>query len=142
MSSATTVAIDLSAMLTVLVPFGVLFVGANGVVIRWLVKRLVDGIDQRLVLLADDIRGTGAKVVELERDLLRLQADLPVHYVRREDWIRYGSMIDAKIDGLREATVGTNLRLERLLQHCETQHEVEFTSRPRATPQPPPGEPR
>jgi len=37
---------------------------------------------------------------QVERDLLRLQADLPLNYVRREDYIRNQSVIEAKIDGL------------------------------------------
>lgn len=35
-----------------------------------------------------------------ERDILQLQAKLPEHYLRREDWIRSQSTIEAKIDGL------------------------------------------
>ena len=36
----------------------------------------------------------------LERDLLRLQADMPIHYVRREDYIRGQTVIEAKLDSL------------------------------------------
>lgn len=36
----------------------------------------------------------------LERDFLRFQADLPVAYVRREDYIRGQSVIEAKLDAL------------------------------------------
>lgn len=36
----------------------------------------------------------------LEREILTLKADLPMHYVRREDYIRNQSVIEAKIDGL------------------------------------------
>ena len=37
---------------------------------------------------------------ELERDILRLRAELPVDYVRREDHIRYETLIGAKLDAL------------------------------------------
>lgn len=36
----------------------------------------------------------------MERELLSMKADLPVMYVRRDDYIRNQSVIEAKIDGL------------------------------------------
>ena len=36
----------------------------------------------------------------VERDFLRWQADIPLHYVRREDYIRGQSIIEAKLDSL------------------------------------------
>lgn len=36
----------------------------------------------------------------VERELLSLKAELPVQYVRREDYIRGQSVIEAKLDGL------------------------------------------
>lgn len=36
----------------------------------------------------------------IERDLLAMKADLPLHYVRREDYIRGQSLIEAKLDAL------------------------------------------
>lgn len=36
----------------------------------------------------------------VERDLMDLRAELPLHYVRREDYIRGQSVIEAKLDGL------------------------------------------
>lgn len=41
-----------------------------------------------------------AKLAELERDFLRFQADLPLQYVRREDYVRNQTVIEAKLDGL------------------------------------------
>lgn len=35
-----------------------------------------------------------------EKDLLRLRAELPIEYVRREDWIRNQTVIEAKLDAL------------------------------------------
>jgi hypothetical protein len=37
---------------------------------------------------------------DLERRLLEMKADLPLSYVRREDHIRYETVIDAKLDRL------------------------------------------
>jgi len=44
----------------------------------------------------------------LERDLLGLKAELPVQYVRREDYIRGQSVLEAKMDALA-------LRMENIL---------------------------
>lgn len=37
---------------------------------------------------------------QLENAFLRFQAELPLEYVRREDWVRGQSVIEAKLDGL------------------------------------------
>lgn len=37
-----------------------------------------------------------------ERNLLRLRAELPLEYVRREDFIRNQTVIEAKLDALAE----------------------------------------
>ncbi|MCW5223506.1 hypothetical protein D5041_07830 [Verminephrobacter aporrectodeae subsp. tuberculatae] len=36
----------------------------------------------------------------VEREFLRFQAELPLHYVRREDYVRGQSVIEAKLDAL------------------------------------------
>ena len=43
---------------------------------------------------------TATQVTNLERDFLKWQADLPVHYVRREDYVRGQTVIEAKLDAL------------------------------------------
>ncbi|MNN33851.1 hypothetical protein D3C81_1476250 [compost metagenome] len=37
---------------------------------------------------------------ELETTFLNWKADLPLHYVRREDWVRNQAVIESKLDGL------------------------------------------
>ena len=46
----------------------------------------------------------------IERDLLKLQADMPLHYVRREDHIRGQSVIESKLDGLALKIENVQLR--------------------------------
>ncbi|MGQ7818809.1 hypothetical protein ACUTAH_24595 [Metapseudomonas furukawaii] len=48
-----------------------------------------------------------AQIAELERSFLRFQAELPLNYVRREDWVRNQAVIESKLDGLA-------LRIENL----------------------------
>lgn len=45
----------------------------------------------------------------IERLFMELRAELPTEYVRREDWIRFAAVIDAKQDTLNE-------KVERLLE--------------------------
>ena len=49
--------------------------------------------------LDDERRNTDA-LQNLEREFLRWQADLPIHYVRREDYVRGQVVIEAKLDAL------------------------------------------
>lgn len=59
-------------------------------------KALREHID-RYIALGDR---TATQVTNLERDFLKWQADLPVHYVRREDYVRGQTVIEAKLDAL------------------------------------------
>ena len=59
-------------------------------------KSLREHID-RYTALGDR---TATQVANLERDFLKWRADLPVHYVRREDYVRGQTVIEAKLDAL------------------------------------------
>lgn len=48
----------------------------------------------------DDEREEAALLKSLERDFLNWKAELPIHYVRREDYVRGQSVIEAKLDAL------------------------------------------
>lgn len=54
--------------------------------------------DERFATLFDQRRQDAEGLQKLERDLLRMQAELPLNYVRREDYIRGQTVIEAKID--------------------------------------------
>jgi hypothetical protein len=56
---------------------------------------------------------------EMERELLQLKAELPEKFVRREDWIRFAAVIDAKQDALAEKINTLNARLERVIGERE-----------------------
>lgn len=76
-----------------LITFGVgLLLGFGGFVFS--VWRIVSGVRDKTA--ADAL----ARAEENERDLLNLQARLPLEYTRREDWIRTQSIIEAKLDAL------------------------------------------
>lgn len=58
-------------------------------------------------------------VAKLEKDFLALRAELPLQYVRREDWIRFSAVIEAKQDRDGERLVALNTAMGRLSERLE-----------------------
>lgn len=58
------------------------------------------GLRDAIELYTAQGKRTADQVAALERDFLKWQAELPLHYVRREDYIRGQSVIEAKLDAL------------------------------------------
>lgn len=56
------------------------------------------GLDKKFSGLEEANRDESAQWARVERDLLALKADLPDKYVRREDYVRNQTVIEAKID--------------------------------------------
>jgi len=56
--------------------------------------------DEKFTSILDTSQKHGVGLSNLERDFLKFQADLPLHYVRREDYVRGQSVIEAKLDAL------------------------------------------
>lgn len=56
--------------------------------------------DARFAALEKGAHEEAGQWRRVERDLMGLKAELPLHYVRREDYIRGQSVIEAKLDGL------------------------------------------
>ena len=48
----------------------------------------------------DQEKMTGQQIQNLEREFLQWKAEMPVQYVRREDYVRGQSVIEAKLDAL------------------------------------------
>jgi hypothetical protein len=69
-------------------------------VIRLLLTRVSRDIDQRFNMLEAAHRNEANEWQRIDRDLMNLRAELPLHYVRREDYIRGQSVIEAKLDAL------------------------------------------
>jgi hypothetical protein len=68
----------------------------------------------RLEQAAHDESGNWAR---LERELHEMKAELPLNYVRREDYLRGQSVVEAKLDGL--ATKLDNVQLRAMLGNRE-----------------------
>ncbi len=69
----------------------------------------------RLSSIEQASKDEGNQWQRVERELMRLQADLPVAYVRRDDYIRGQSVLEAKLDGL--ATKIENAQLRGLIRN-------------------------
>lgn len=91
------------------------FFGASGAglkIILGLIDRRFDGQEKARVsageewarqfaALREEARNESGQWQRIERELLSFKADLPVQYVRREDYVRNQTIIEAKLDQLR-----------------------------------------
>jgi hypothetical protein len=76
----------------------VTLVGLNLGAIRWLLGQYEAELGARL----NTMKREGTEFShQVERDLLKLKAQLPVDYVRREDWVRFSNTLEAKLDAMR-----------------------------------------
>lgn len=74
---------------------------------KLLLGQVLSNLNRRFAEMAQRLEGIeDASEAELtqwrrvERELMELKADIPLNYVRREDYIRGQSVIEAKLDGL------------------------------------------
>ena len=74
------------------------FIALNAGTLRWLFERHES---VQAVQIASLKREGSDFSHEIEREVMRLKAQLPLEYVRREDWIRFSSTLDAKLDAMR-----------------------------------------
>lgn len=56
--------------------------------------------DTRFAEIGEGQRSERANWQRIEREMLQIRADLPLQYVRREDYVRNQSVIEAKLDAL------------------------------------------
>ncbi|MGP1664858.1 MAG: hypothetical protein ACTS5I_02875 [Rhodanobacter sp.] len=63
-------------------------------------RLLLSQIQKSLDLRFASIEGQASAWQSLEREFLRFQAEMAVQYVRREDYVRGQSVIEAKLDAI------------------------------------------
>ena len=73
------------------VSFLLTFMGFVGGLAKWLFSKT----EERQAL-----QHSASNWGELEKEFIRCKADLPLNYVRREDYIRGQTVIEAKLDAL------------------------------------------
>ncbi|SDM57003.1 hypothetical protein SAMN05428957_10877 [Oryzisolibacter propanilivorax] len=91
-----------------------LLTGFAGIILtagRLIASQFETRINERFDVLQKAREAEAAGITRLERDFLRLQADLPLHYVRREDYVRGQSIVEAKLDGLATKIDNAQLRV-------------------------------
>ena len=75
-----------------------------------------DALDKALGRIAEGQNRNAADMARLERDFLQMKAELPLNYVRREDYVQAVATIMAKLDGI-------SLRFENILLRGVKHHE-------------------
>lgn len=106
------------------------FAALGGLVI-WAVKFIVGGsmtdmrlyLEQQLKKMADRHEKEAKEWQRIEKDLNDLRVHLPQHYVRREDWIRFASVIDAKQDSLGDKLSQMMVRLEGFIKSSNRERD-------------------
>jgi len=68
--------------------------------VKFFLGGMLRQMEKRFDQLEDALRNEAAGVSALREEFLRLKAELPIHYVRREDDIRNQTVINAKLDAL------------------------------------------
>jgi hypothetical protein len=69
-----------------------------------------EALQTRLIAIEATARDEAGQWQRVEREILQLKAELPLSYVRREDYIRGQSVIEAKLDGLAAKVENAQLR--------------------------------
>lgn len=67
-------------------------------------------LNSQIAKIDTDIKAEVAHWQRLEREVMSLKAELPLYYVRRDDFVRVQSVIEAKLDGLALRIENANLR--------------------------------
>jgi hypothetical protein len=93
----------------------VALLGLNLGAVRWLLIRYEMDLSDRI----DDIKRDGSEFSHsVEREFLQWKAQLPLDYVRREDWIRFANTLEAKLDAMRaEMRAEISDLRERMYEH-------------------------
>ncbi|KAA8702862.1 MULTISPECIES: hypothetical protein [Pseudomonas] len=79
-----------------MISIAVTILGAFVGVMKMLLVQMERRLDQRFAVVDKD----SERLREMEIGMERLRGEMPLHYVRREDWARNQSIIEAKLDGL------------------------------------------
>lgn len=108
-----TLQVEFWQLVTLLLAFFAAVWGAGKALLTQIDKRLdlrFDAQDVRLAALEQASLQESGQWARVERELLELKAELPLNYVRREDYIRGQSIIEAKLDGLALRIENVQLR--------------------------------
>lgn len=100
-----TLQIEVPQLITLVLAFLGLLVGFG--------KYMLAQIDRRITGIEQQNRTESEGWKRIERELLELRAELPVQYVRREDYVRGQTVIESKLDSLYSKLETIQLRNNR-----------------------------
>ncbi|MBI1626932.1 hypothetical protein [Comamonas suwonensis] len=70
-----------------------------------------DATHKQVLARLDAMEKSAAQWQSIEREMLQMKADMPLQYVRREDYIRGQSVIEAKLDAVASKLEIAQLRV-------------------------------
>lgn len=79
-----------------LITLAIALMGVFAGLVKLLLMQLASSMGKRLDAMAEESKGWR----QVERELMQLRAELPERYVRREDYIRGQTVIEAKLDAI------------------------------------------
>ena len=79
---------------------------------RWTISAGMKGVAGKFEEIGKKLELYNMKQQSLEREVLEMKADLPLCYVRREDFIRHEVTILTKLDRLRDLVAAGNKEKE------------------------------
>lgn len=85
-------------LMPVIIGVGGAVLGGVFALLKWFAGRLLADIEERL----SRIDALAREVDRVDADLKRLEAELPLHYQRRDDAIREYTSLNAKLDRVYE----------------------------------------
>ena len=97
------------------------FMGLNLGAMQWLLSRHEATRDENTAAIGKN----RDYVAALETKLLELRGELPMEYVRREDWIRISNTLEAKLDAMR-----AEMREEQQRLRAEVMSKIDELTRP------------
>ena len=86
----------------ILIPFTILFLGTLIATINYFLKRFAEDIKRDFTKLELKIDENDAKVIQVEKDFIAFQVQLPKEYVLRADHLRVTAIFEKKVDRLGE----------------------------------------
>lgn len=85
------------------------YIGGLGAFGKVLLSQFEKRMDERreanaeaIARLEKTLSEESRRMREMEQKIATAVSDLPLHYVRREDWVRFSATIDHKLDRLAE----------------------------------------
>jgi len=80
-------------------------------------------VSARLDAIESTSREEANQWQRVERELMSMKAEMPLNYVRREDYIRGQSVIEAKLDGLATKLENAVLRMAVTVTSKRSEHD-------------------